>query len=85
MLRGLLTFLGNVAGAIGKWFDWRERQDHMEAGRNEERLKGSEAKLRASREMRGTENEVEGLPDTERRELARKWVRGSSDGDEGGG
>ncbi len=65
----------------GEWLVQRGRSRDREAGADKANLSHAKNSIEASKEMREIENEVEGLPDAARRDLARRWVRGSKTGD----
>ena len=85
MFKSILGIIGGFTRIAGEWLVQRGRSKDREAGADKANLKHTEGNLEASREMREIENEVEGLPDAARRDLARRWVRGSKTGNENDG
>ncbi len=85
MFKSILGIIGGFTRMAGEWLVQRGRSRDRESGANRANLKHTEDSLEASREMREIENEVEGLPDDARRDLARRWVRGSKTGNEDDG
>jgi len=59
MFGSILSAIANIAGAIGKFLDFREREDHKKAGRNEQVLKQHEDKDTARALMDAVEKPTE--------------------------
>ncbi len=81
-----VVMLGSIAKALGGLFSIvnglikrGERKAHERRGALEEREKHLEGRLQASRDMKEVENEVGGLPEPARRDLARRFVRPSDE------